>query len=174
MKDFRKDAEADLVGLWKKLERKGFKPIENQFQFLMGKKKGDLLTNIRSALKSYSSDPANFNADGTLNNYYDLFPIHLCVEEAVKKKDEVLTSINFSLDYSPENGVHISRLYMLRINDTHDIIQINIKHKPNEPPPVKNLHRLMEKTDQERIRKNEGSITKEVDLSNALRNRMKL
>lgn len=167
MKDFRKEADADLLRLWRKLERKGYWPILHQFQFLIGKEKGDLLTDIRAGWKKYITEANNFNADGSLKNKLDLFPIHLCTGLSGKKSDERLDSINFSLDYSPENGLHISTLYMLRVYRIDSYIQLDIKHKPGELPDVKQLTRLMEKT--EREQGNDLSIKKEVDLSGKVR-----
>ncbi|SIN78014.1 hypothetical protein [Chitinophaga niabensis] len=167
MKDFRKDFDAALVRMWGKLEKKGYQPIKYQFQRLMGKEKGDLLSNIRSAWKEYAADANNFNNDGTLKNKSNLFPTFLCVPLQGREKEEVLDSLDFTLDYTPEKGLCITNMYMMRTYKNLDHIEINIKHKPDDPPAVKDLKKLMDKTDKQRIRATGGSIIKEVDLTRA-------
>jgi hypothetical protein len=172
MTDNIKEADNALLRLWEKLDREGLRPIT--YQFPKAYKKGDVLTNIRSGLQSYLQDSNNFNTDGSLKDKNNVFSHYLSVEQPAKKIVGAIDSINFAIEYTPEKGLQLINFYVFRLHKTKELTLIDIKHKPNEPPPVKDLNILLEKTDKERIRKNERGMNKRVDFTRAKRNRMKV
>ncbi|SIN78027.1 hypothetical protein [Chitinophaga niabensis] len=165
MKDYRKETEGELMRLWNRLGKSGFRFIKLQFDFFTETESNATLQFILSEVKNHMEAQGRFNANGTLRDTADLFPFCLYAPLPKVRPTNVTTFVDFKLDYSPEHRFHVSELVVKKEYDDYEFTEIKVRIKPGEIPTTRQLALLTDKADKERIRKKEKMATTTVNAS---------